>query len=279
MMKNILFFLIPLIIVFPQIHLFAQIDDITHLQVQNLSQSVKESMPVWLSDNEIIIFYVNETKDTIYSTFSNDRGESWEIHRIVQTVQIEDQSQELLYLSALKTNSGRLILSWSVLKDGMYLVHSDDNGSTWSVPQKILGGGTNDLTRQNSEHLNLSQLNDGRIILCFNKGAFLNQLYYKESSDGGTTWSEEAIEFPGFDLSGMTEQDLSIISLNNFDLLAIYQAKLSGITGIFKQISTDNGTTWSDTIRIVTVENFDEPVPKIVKRADGSLLLAYGVCE
>ncbi len=274
-MKNILFFLISLLISFQQIHLFAQASDIKHIPSQNENQSITESTPIVISDEEIIVFYVNETKDTIYSTSSDDNGESWGIQRIVQAVQLEEQNQELLYLSVLKTNTGRLILAWSVLKDGMYLVHSDDNGNTWSVPQKILGGGTHDLTQQNSEHLNLSQLNDGIILLCFNKGAFLNQLYYKESSDDGITWSEEAIEFPGFELSGMTEQDLSIISLNNFDLLAIYQAKLSGITGIFKQISTDNGTTWSDTIRIVTLERYNEPIPKLVKRADGSLLLAY----
>ncbi|MCH7963445.1 MAG: exo-alpha-sialidase [Bacteroidetes bacterium] len=273
-MRNILLYLIPLLIGSPQLHLLAQIDDITRLPVQNLAQSVKESVPVWLSDNEIIIFYVSPERDSIYSTKSNNIGLNWEEPKEVQTVQIEDQNQELLYLSVLKTNTGRLILSWSVLKDGMYLVHSDDDGSTWSVPQRILGGGTNDLTRQNSEHLNLSQLNDGRILLCFNKGAFLNQLYYKESSDDGTTWSEEAIEFPGFELSGMTEQDLSIISLNNSDLLAIFQARLNNVSGIFKQISIDNGTTWSDTIRILTIGNFDKPVPKIVKRGDGSLLLA-----
>ena len=222
-MKRVFYTLIILLLV--TLGVKGQAPDIVHLHTQNHNQSITESTPVIISDSEIIIFYVSPERDTIYSTKSNNKGINWEEPKLVQTVQIEDQSQELLYLSALKTNSGRLILSWSVLKDGMYLVHSDDNGSTWSVPQKILGGGTNNLTRQNSEHLNLSQLNDGRILLCFNKGAFLNQLYYKESSDGGTTWSEEAIEFPGFELSGMTEQDLSIISLNNFDLLAIYQAR------------------------------------------------------
>jgi len=272
-MKNISLFLCFVVIAWSQ--LFSQVPDIVHLPTQNHNQSITESTPIVISENEILILYVNPSMDTIYSTYSDVRGESWGIHKIVQTVQLEDQSQELLYLSALKTNSGRLILSWSVLKDGMYLVHSDDNGSTWSVPQKILGGGTHDFTRQNSEHLNLSQLNDGRILLCFNKGAFLNQLYYKESGDNGITWSEEAIEFPGFELSGMFKQNLSIISLTNSKLLAIYQSKLSGVSGIFKQISTDNGTTWSDTIRIIAVKNFDGPVPKIVRRLDGSLLLAY----
>ncbi|MCH8034996.1 MAG: exo-alpha-sialidase, partial [Bacteroidetes bacterium] len=134
-MKNILLFLIPLLVGSLQLHLFSQTDDITRLPVQNLAQSVKESVPVWLSDSEIIIFYVSPERDTIYSTKSNNKGINWEEPKLVQTVQIEDQNQELLSLSALKTNTGRLILSWSVLKDGMYLIHSDDNGSIWSVAQ------------------------------------------------------------------------------------------------------------------------------------------------
>jgi hypothetical protein len=104
---------------------------------------------------------------------------------------------------------------------------------------------------------------------------FLNQLYYKESIDNGVTWSEAAVEFPGFELNGMFKRDLSIISLNNSKLLAIYQARINNVSGIFKQISNDSGTSWLDTIRILTTGSFHEPVPKIVKRADGSLLLAY----
>jgi hypothetical protein len=274
-MRNYILFLLLSILAISKLHLFAQINDIIRLPVQNPEQSIKESVPIWISDNEIMIFYVSQERDTIYSTNSDDRGANWGIHKIVQIVQLEDATQELIYLSALKTNTGRLILAWSVLNDGMYLVHSGDNGSSWSVPKKILGGGTSNHTKQNSEYLNLSQLNDGRILLCFNKELFLNQLYYKESIDNGVTWSEAAVEFPGFELNGMFKRDLSIISLNNSKLLAIYQARINNVSGIFKQISNDSGTSWLDTIRILTTGSFHEPVPKIVKRADGSLLLAY----
>jgi len=178
-MRNYILFLLLSILVIPKLYLLAQINDVTRLPTQSSAEVLFESAPVIISENEIIIFYVSENIDTIYSTFSDDRGANWGIHKIVQTVQLEDPNQELIYLSALKTNTGRLILAWSLLNDGMYLVHSDDNGSSWSVPQRILGGGTNNYTRQNSEYLNLSQVNDGRLFLCFNKGGFLNQLYYK----------------------------------------------------------------------------------------------------
>lgn len=41
-MKNILLFLIPLLTVFIQLHLFAQIDDITRLPVKNITAKVQE---------------------------------------------------------------------------------------------------------------------------------------------------------------------------------------------------------------------------------------------
>jgi len=109
-MKNISLFLCFVVIAWSQ--LFSQVPDIVHLPTQNHNQSITESTPIVISENEILILYVNPSMDTIYSTYSDVRGESWGIHKIVQTVQLEDQSQELLYLSALKTNSGRLILSW-----------------------------------------------------------------------------------------------------------------------------------------------------------------------
>ena len=38
----------------------AQIADITRLSVQNPSQSLIEPLPAWLSENEILIFYIND---------------------------------------------------------------------------------------------------------------------------------------------------------------------------------------------------------------------------
>ena len=78
MMKNILFFLIPLLIVFLQIHLFPQVTDIQHIPSQNHNQSITESTPVVISDDEILVFYASEDKDTVYSTRTTDNGVTWQ---------------------------------------------------------------------------------------------------------------------------------------------------------------------------------------------------------
>ena len=97
-MKNILLFLFLSFIVIAQPQLFSQVSDIVHLPTQNHNQSITESTPILIFENEILILYVNPSMDTIYSTYSDDRGESWGIHKIVQTVKLENQSQDLLYL-------------------------------------------------------------------------------------------------------------------------------------------------------------------------------------
>jgi len=110
---------------------FSQIPEITRLPVQDVSQSIKESAPVWLSENEIMIFYVNETKDTIYSTKSTNRGVSWSDPVSIQHINLLT-NQEEIYLSALKLNSGRMLLTWSIRTESMKLIYSDDAGISWS---------------------------------------------------------------------------------------------------------------------------------------------------
>ena len=85
-MKSFYYLVLLYIILFFISTTHPQISDIARLPVQNSYQSIKESAPILISENEIIIFYVSHTLDTIYSTFSDDRGESWGILKRVQTV-------------------------------------------------------------------------------------------------------------------------------------------------------------------------------------------------
>jgi hypothetical protein len=106
---------------------FPQISEITRLPVQNQSQSIKESAPIWLSENDIIIFYVSQYSDTIFSTKSTNRGTSWHEPKVVQVVNLLI-NQDALDLSALYSLSGRILLAWSIQNESMKLIYSDDAG-------------------------------------------------------------------------------------------------------------------------------------------------------
>jgi len=121
--------------------------------------------------------------------------------------------------------------------------------------------------------LNLSQLDDDNILLSFNDNS-KREIYFIKSSDDGVTWSEEATEVylpQSFKVNGLT-----VVSSTGENLLAVFEHNPSSSFsfGIYKLISTNNGTSWGDTIRIVDTE-LNETRPKIVKRSDGTLLLSF----
>ncbi|MDH3268015.1 MAG: glycoside hydrolase, partial [Ignavibacteria bacterium] len=249
---------------------FPQISEITRLSVQNPSQSIKESAPVWLSENEIIIFYVNESKDTIFSTRSTNRGKNWDQPKVVQTVQLI-YPQDALYLTALRKSTGRIFLAWSVLNESMKLIYSNDNGNSWLNPISILGGGSLPVFTKSSYYLNLSEWISGEICLSFySNGA--SKSYYKLSFDNGVTWSLNPIEFPAS--AQYKTKELTIISTGLNSLLAVYENSVTGLGGIYSRLSTDYGLNWSDPIPVIN-EIYYESRPRVAKLANGNILLAY----
>jgi hypothetical protein len=256
-------------ILFTAGQLFSQITEVTKLPVQDISQSIKESAPVWLSENEIIIFFVNETKDTIFSTRSLDRGESWQNPKVVQEVNLLT-NQEALYLSSIKTNTGRILLAWTVLSESMKIIYSDDKGEIWSQPISILGGGPHPTFQKSSSYLNLSEWENNEICLSFYNPA--SGSYFKLSIDDGITWNTNPFEFP-IQLQFRT-QELTIVSLGSNSLLGIFEKKLNEFNGIYYRMSTDYGLNWSDPI-VIADEVYHETRPKVSKLSNGNIIVVY----
>jgi hypothetical protein len=248
----------------------SQVSDITKLPFQDSSASVKESAPVWLTENEIMIFYVYETMDTIFSIKSNNRGLSWEIPKFVQAVELITL-QDQLYLTAIKSVTGRILLAWSIRTESMKLIFSDDKTESWSDPINILGGGNVPALLKNSTYLNLTQLDSGILIISFSPSS-IPEAYYRTSSDDGLSWDSEAQLFT-VQPSG-SARFLSIISTEPAYLIGVFQLKILQDFGIYSKVSSDGGNTWSDTIRIVNGP-LRETNPRILKDDLGNLWLFY----
>ena len=260
-------FSIVIVLLTISVNLFAQLNDITHLPLQNNADTLFESAPVIISESKVMIFYVNSSKDTILSVTSRDGGNTWEIPVEVIAVELGLQ-QSYFHLTAIRSSSGKILIAWAVRNKGM-LIFSDDEGSTWSEPQVIWSIGIPAFNR--IENLNLSQIDDGRILLSFNNH-FNREIYFFQSSNDGVTWSEEVTEV--YSSQPYTLYGLTVVSSTGVNLIAVFEYKPISTSGIYKLISTNNGLTWGDTIRIVNTE-LNESRPKIVKRSDGSLLLTY----
>jgi len=250
---------------------FSQITEITRLPVQDISQSIFESVPIWLSSNEILIFYLNETRDTIFSTKSTHGGISWSQPKVIAEVNITPY-QSSSYLSGLKSSTGRVFLAWSIYDESMKLIYSDDNGESWSDPISIPGGGGIPALQKKSSLLNLTELDDGKLCLSFlSQGEDIS--YFKLSSDMGMSWSTEAYQFPGetrFEIWG-----LSIISIDANTLLAVFESHENLLrTGIYSRISTDYGISWGE-LRVIADEIHHEQIPEVTKTVDGKIIVVY----
>jgi hypothetical protein len=247
----------------------SQITEITRLPVQDISQSIKESAPVWISENEIVIFYVNQTQDTIFSTKSTNRGMSWQQPDVTQVVNLLT-NQELLHLAALRTSSGRLLLAWSITNESMKLIYSDDDGVSWTLPIDILGGGNYLTFQKNSSYLNLTQWMNNEICLSFYSAS--GGSYYRLSFDDGINWSTDPLEFPRS--PQYRTQELTIISLEQNTLLGIYEKKINELNGIYYRTSTDYGLSYSEPF-VITDEVYHETRPKISKLDNGDIIVVY----
>jgi hypothetical protein len=249
---------------------FSQITEITKLPVHDISQSITESAPVWISENEITIFYVDQEMDTIFSTKSTDRGISWNEPKVVQEINLLT-IQDAIYLTALKTISGRILLAWSIMNESMKLIFSDDLGESWSEPLSILGGGSQPIFQKSSRLLNLTQWDNGEICLSF-WNHWDSRSFYKISLDNGFSWSINPVWFPPTAANGTKE--LSINSLEPNLLLAVYEIIAQNFSGIYFRKSSDYGLNWSDPV-VIADEVFHEERPKVTKLDNGNILVVY----
>jgi len=189
----------------------------------------------------------------IHLSKSTDNGISWSSPVLFTSIVYSAQNS----LTGIVLNSGRIVI---VYKTTYYnLVYSDDNGNTWSSPQKLPAGSNGSVYNGN-----LSQSSSGKLFLTYYKSINLNanNISYITSNDSGLTWSSENTFISG-------PVYASIASAGNNKLIIAYQNQ-----GLYSSISTNDGISWSVYTAIVsndtTVYN-----PKVVYDKTGKLWLFY----
>jgi hypothetical protein len=243
--------------------IYPQINEITKLPLQNFSEQIIHTTPLWISENDILIFFSGNSYkdqsgiDTIYSVRSIDRGKSWS-SRSIQIIDTTNNSRRMTH-ATIKTKDNRILQVWSNPYVTFKLIYSDDYGSTWSDPISFVV--RDPIPLRFPKYFSLTELMSGEIILSFS----IPGSYIIKSTDGGITWqTDEPFNF------GIGKKSLSIIETGVDSLLAVYSLNDS----IFSEYSTDNGMTWSDSSFVDTLSTTNNSL-HIAKRADGSLVIVY----
>lgn len=226
---SVLFILVTVLQAFPQM------ESIKEFPRAYASQEIWDLTPVWISNNEILVFYKNSTKDTIFSRRTTNSGQTWSNQKFEQAGEEINAFYYDMYL--FKTSSGRLLFFWVSTDNKINYSFSDNRGISWIKTEQITGFSFTDLS--------VTEIEPDKIILSFSTVRWSTRL----STDNGETWIEDTYYKPPSRL-GWSYRSPQFINLsgNGDSLLAIYSSTKSII---YSEVSTDRGNTWSDTTRII----------------------------
>jgi len=216
-----------------------------------------QSQPLILG-GEILIFYStnNSPQDTILFSRSSDDGQTWSVP--VYVANLNRESQELLLLSGIISHSGRILLVYTIGEISVInktkIVHSDDNGVSWSTPQNVIGSAY-------IPYPKITKTEDGKLWIVGRNNYFFNSI------DDGNTWLTKNL---GFNTNMTTSFDLvSFDSTNYFMTYDKYDSNTDKYK-IISRKSTDSGDTWSEET-VITELDQSEKRPRLFKESNGTV--------
>ena len=245
-MKNILL-ISTLFSIILTIQIYGQLESIQEFPRAYESQEINDLTPVWITENEILVFYKNSTKDTIFSRRTTNFGQTWSSQRFERAGEGINSFYYDMYL--FKTSSGRLLFFYISKDLEIKCYFSDDNGISWMEATQTTGSVAMDLS--------VMEIEPGKIILSFSSPRWRTRL----STDNGETWIDENYIIPPsrFGWRYINPQFIKI-SVNGDSVLGIYSSSNNIIYSLF---STDRGNTWSDSTRIVDTHIIYDPYYKL----------------
>ena len=245
-MKNILS-ISALFSILLAIQIYGQPESIKEFPRQYESQEINDLTPVWISSNEILTFYKNSTKDTIFSRRTTNLGQTWSSQKFERAGEGINSFYYEMYL--FKTSSGRLLFFYISKDLEIKCYFSDNNGISWMQATQTTGSVARDLS--------VMEIEPGKIILSFSSPRWRTHL----STDNGETWIDENYIIPPsqFGWRYINPQFIKI-SENGDSVLGIYSSTYGIIYSLF---SSDRGNTWSDSTRIVDPHIIYDPYYKL----------------
>jgi len=174
----------------------------------------------------------------IYYKSSTDGGTTWGAD-----TRLTDDPDSSLEASVAVSNSGVHVV-WYDNRDGnreIYYKRSTDGGTTWEIDTRL----TDDPAWSYFPSVGASGdsihvfWNDTRI------SPTNNEIYYKHSTDGGTTWG---IDTRLTNAPVLSERPSAVVSESNVHI--VWEDRRNGNTEIYYKYSSNGGTNWGTDIRL-----------------------------
>ena len=223
----------------------------------SITQTMQGSIwVVWVSDREVV-------QDELYYKTSSDYGSSWSEDRRLTTDPDFDENP-----SIIQAKNGFIWVVWATDRNGNYDIYyktSYNYGSSWSGDTPLI---TNSSLDQSPS---VWQDAEGRIWVVWHRKAGGNyDIYYKTSSDYGSSWSEDRrlTTDPDFD------ENPSIIQAKNGFIWVVWATDRNGNYDIYYKTSYNYGSSWSGDTPLTTDPDFDEN-PSVIQASDGSIWVVW----
>jgi len=217
-------------------------------------------------NSELLMIYGSNRSpdDTIYISHTSDQGNSWSSPVFVAAY--ERTSEDKLLLSSVVSNTGRILVVFSIGETSVInktkYVYSDDNGSTWSIPQNVIGAAY-------VPYPKITETIDGRLWIVGRNN------YFFYSIDDGNTWLSKNL---GFNTSMTTAFDFISVDSTNYLMTYDKYNSINDNYEIISRKSTDAGNSWS-TETIITESDRSEKRPRLFQESNGTIWLITQVSE
>jgi hypothetical protein len=219
----------------------AQADWTTSKRLTWTSDASRNPVAAIDSDNHIhVVWYEHALGNAaIYYRRSEDGGATWSAAQ-----RLTWASDDSYYPAIAIDNSDTIHVLWYDDPSGnqeIYCRRSKDGGATWSVAQRLTW------TSGDSYYPALAIDSNNYIhVIWQDSTPIATEIYYKQSKDGGGTWSlSKRVTWA---LDWYYRPALAIDSANTIH--AAWQCDVSGSNEIYYKRSTDGGAAWSVTQRL-----------------------------
>ena len=218
---------------------------ITNLTGKPLQISVTHDLK-----GRLLLVWVDEKDGNLYFSWADsklaDRSSEWNQPVVVPSISQLNSSPDVLVDA-----SGRIFITYAVNLNegrGIYMVQSSDLGNSWSSPVRVFDAVSAGWERIDNPKISLS--GDGRIHLIFSRYSFRNDeqstgMFYMQSADGGTTWSEPEL---------VAEGSIAWSEIYSYDQQVVHRVwqENNGLeVSYIDQLSFDDGITWEAPVKII----------------------------
>lgn len=218
-----------------------------------------QSQPLILG-NEILIFYSanRSLQDTILFKKSSDGGQNWSLP--VYVTEFERAPEELLLISGTLSSTGRILIVFTIgeisVLNKTKILHSDDNGLTWSAPSNIIGSAY-------IPYPKITETKDGKLWIVGRNN------YFFYSTDDGNTWLSKNL---GFNTSMTTSFDLISLDSTNYNMVYDKYDSNNDEYKIVSRKSSNSGNSWSAET-VITASDRSEKFPRLFQESNGTIWL------